>query len=505
VLLYPGPATYPWPGANTAYTTIDPDNPFIRDGAVYAMMPDWALMAAVTNGTSYIQSQAQFFLAPEPREDADAYQKRVSRSLLSPYTLRLIENAAGMVLRRPITITGDDFWKDFASNVDGLGSSINEYARRLLTSALTYGHSAVMVDFPPAEGIVTLADELNAGRRPYFIHIDADQIWGWRQESTLPGSALTQIRLYEIHSIPDGRFSTKQEERIRVIYPGRYELYNKNGLVESGTYSLERLPIVPIYTNRTGMLTSKPPLLDIASINVTHYQRQADLIHALHIAAMPTLILEGWDDDISETSVGVNYAMSMTPGNKAYYVTADSSSFSAQQEELSQLEQQMSTLGVTKLLGQKFVAESADAKRIDQAQANSVLAIISMEVESALQEAFNLAAAYLNRPAPTISLERDFDFYRLLGQDIAVIGDLNDRGALTDRTFLEILKSGEILPDTVDLEAELAEIKKLKADRKKELLNGMLDAGPMGQKGPNTPANAPTNGKAAGAAAKTAN
>jgi hypothetical protein len=250
------------------------------------------------------------------------------------------------------------------------------------------------------------------------------------------------------------------------------------------------------------MLTSKPPLLDIASINVTHYQRQADLIHALHIAAMPTLILEGWDDDISETSVGVNYAMSMTPGNKAYYVTADSSSFSAQQEELSQLEQQMSTLGVTKLLGQKFVAESADAKRIDQAQANSVLAIISMEVESALQEAFNLAAAYLNRPAPTISLERDFDFYRLLGQDIAVIGDLNDRGALTDRTFLEILKSGEILPDTVDLEAELAEIKKLKADRKKELLNGMLDAGPMGQKGPNTPANTPSNGKAPGTAAK---
>jgi hypothetical protein len=92
-----------------------------------------------------------------------------------------------------------------------------------------------------------------------------------------------------------------------------------------------------------------------------------------------------------------------------------------------------------------------------------------------------------------------------LGQDIAVIGDLNDRGALTDRTFLEILKSGEILPDTVDLEAELAEIKKLKADRKKELLNGMLDARPMGQKGPNTPTSAAPNGKAPGTAAKTAN
>ena len=49
----------------------------------------------------------------------------------------------------------------------------------------------------------------------------------------------------------------------------------------------------------------------------------------------------------------------------------------------------MSTLGVTKLFGQKFVAESAEAKRIDQAQSNSVLAIISQELESALNQALH--------------------------------------------------------------------------------------------------------------------
>ena len=158
---------------------------------------------------------------------------------------------------------------------------------------------------------------------------------------------------------------------------------------------------------------------------------------------------------------------------------ADSSSFSAQQEELGQLEAQMSSLGVTKLLGQKFVAESADAKRIDQAQANSVLSIISMELESALQQAYNFAANYVGIEPPTIKLDRDFDFYRLLGQDVAVIGDLNARGAITDKTFLEILKSGEILPDTVDLTKELRETKALKK-KQQELARGMLDSGTVG-------------------------
>ena len=214
------------------------------------------------------------------------------------------------------------------------------------------------------------------------------------------------------------------------------------------------------------MLISSPPLIDIANLNITHYQRQADLIHALHIAAMPILILEGWDES-DNASVGVNYALAMQPGNKAYYVGADSSSFTAQQNEIQALESQMSTLGVTKLLGQKFVAESADAKRIDQAQANSVLAIIAMELESALQQAYDLAARYIGIKPPTIILEKDFDFYRLLGQDIAVLGDLARDGLLTQDAFLKILRQGEIMPDTIDINKELAATQQL-ANEKRE-------------------------------------
>ena len=287
---------------------------------------------------------------------------------------------------------------------------------------------------------------------------------------------------------PKGDFGEKREEQIRVIYPGKYETWNTEGRISSGKYSLDQIPLVPIYSNRTGMLTSNPPLVDIASLNITHYQRQADLIHALHIAAMPILVLEGWDDQPEGTSVGVNYGLSTVPGNKVYYVGADSSSFAAQQEEIAQLEAQMSSLGVTKLLGQKFVAESADAKRIDQAQANSVLSIISMELESALQQAYNFAALYLGRKPPKITLDRDFDFYRLLGQDIAVIGDLNRDGLITDKSFLQILKSGEITARcSRSTNKELRETAKLKEAKKNELLVSQQQSGSVVSPASNQP------------------
>jgi hypothetical protein len=433
------------------------ESPFVRSLDVIAMMPDWAVMAAVTRGTNYLRDLSETYLPQEPREDEDAYQTRVDRSVLSPYTSRLIETAAGAILRKPIHIEGDPYWLDLAQNIDGLGSNINEYARRALVSSLTYGHSAILVDYPAATNVLNLAEERALGRRPYFVHVDAPQIWGWRKEPVT--NRLLQVRIHDYDVRPLNDFGEEQVEEMRVIYPGRYDLYTLgHDVVEfsaTGGYSLTEIPLVPIYSNRRGLLISQPPLLDIANLNITHYQRQADLIHALHIAAMPTLVLEGWDDTTGSATMGVNYAIAMQPGNKAYYVQADATSFDAQMAELESLASQMSTLGVTKLFGQKFVAESAEAKRIDQAQSNSVLSIISQELESALNQAFAFAAQYVGMEPPEITIDRDFDYYRLIGQDVAVLSQLNAAGKISDAMLLEILRRGEVLPDNINIEDEL--------------------------------------------------
>lgn len=433
------------------------ESPFVRSLDTIAMMSDWSVMAAVTRGTNYIRDLSETYLPQEPREDDDAYTTRVNRSVLSPYTSRLIETAAGAILRKPIHVEGDPYWLELIEDIDGLGSSINEYARRALVSSLTYGHSAILVDYPSATGALNLAEERALGRRPYFVHIDAPQIWGWRKE---PGTnRLLQVRIHDYDVRPLNEFGEEQIEQMRVIYPGRYDLYTLGQEVveftATGDYSLSEIPLVPIYSNRRGLLISQPPLLDIANLNITHYQRQADLIHALHIAAMPTLVLEGWDDTTGSATMGVNYAIAMQPGNKAYYVQADATSFDAQMAELESLASQMSTLGVTKLFGQKFVAESAEAKRIDQAQSNSVLSIISQELESALNQAFEYAAQYVGLEPPEITIDRDFDYYRLIGQDISVLTQLNQLGKISDAMLLEVLRRGEILPDNINIEDEV--------------------------------------------------
>jgi len=457
------------------------DNPFSKTRAVLDMTKSWEIMKAVTYGTEYLRDNSEAFLPLEPREDYDAYLSRVNRAVFSPYTQRLVRAATGLILRKPITVVGDPYWTDvFVKDVDGCGSDLDEYARRLLICALTYGHSNTLVDFPAPTGARSLAEERNQNRRPYWIEVDPANIHGWRLDREVNYGKLIQVRIAEQAVVPEGDFGEKVFDQIRVIEPGQYKIFRKKEttkdmytqdesfagnfdspanekdyeLVESGEFSLGEIPLVTVYAGKTDTMTSKPPLLDIAYLNLAHFQRQADLIHSLHVASQPLLVMEGWDDQTKDMAISVNYAMATQPGNKIYYVEPAASAFEAQAAEIQELQLQMATLGISTLSQQKFVAESADARRLDRVDTNSMLSMVSLDLEQKVQKAFNLSADYLGLEPPEIKISRDFDIDRLIGQDITALTSLFDQQVIDREEFRDILVQGEVLPNANEAESD---------------------------------------------------
>ncbi len=458
------------------------DSPFTRTRAVLDMMKGWEIMKAVTEGTDYLRTNSETFLPLEPREDYDAYLARVNRAVFSPFTQRLIRAATGLVLRKPITLTGDPYWTEmFKMDVDGRKSDLDEYARRLLMCSLTYGQSHILVDYPAPSGAVSLAEERQQNRRPYWIEVDPNNLYGWRLDRESNYGNLIQVRLGEKAVLPDGQFGEKVFDQVRVIEPGSYRVFRKKEQieemydvsdgssagrfeagssdkdykqVESGEFSLGEIPLVTIYSGKTDNLVSKPPLLDIAYLNLAHFQRQADLIHSLHVASQPMLVMEGYDDQTKDLAISVNYAMATQPGNKIYYVEPASSAFDAQSAEIKELQMQMATLGISTLSQQKFVAESADARRLDRVDTNSMLAMVSMELEQKLQKAFNLSAEYVGIEPPEVKISRDFDIERLIGQDITALTSLFDQQVIDREEFRDILVQGEVLPSANEVKSE---------------------------------------------------
>ena len=70
---------------------------------------------------------------------------------------------------------------------------------------------------------------------------------------------------------------------------------------------------------------------------------------------------------------------------------------------------------------------------------------------------------------------------------------LGGEGALSDKTYLEILRSGEIIPESVNMNEELAEIQRLSAEKKADAQAQLKIQQETAQQAANPAAGAPKN------------
>ena len=222
----------------------------------------------------------------------------------------------------------------------------------MLISSLLYGHAGCLVDLPSREAAPSLQAERLAGVRPYFTQVDAKQIIGWRFDEGNPLAPVNQVRINEYVSIPFGEFGDKTIRQIRVIEQGKYRVFRReadrnvesNGsgsqgwyVEEEGPISLDVIPLALTYSQKLSDFVSAPPLLSIAHLNISHSQRNADLSHGLHVAAMPVMVLKGFDDAPDPAGLSVNNAILLPPEGDCFMVEPASQSFEAQQAYLTSL------------------------------------------------------------------------------------------------------------------------------------------------------------------------
>jgi len=458
-------------GANREQAAAGND-PSWLSGPYLEMSTAWQPIKVCVGGTQAFRENCAELLPIEPREDEAAWQRRVSHAVLSPFTTRIADQAAGLILRKPIQLEPkeengvvDPYWDEFAQNVDGYGTDLDSYARRIVLSAILFGHSATIVDYPTTEPAPNLAIERQLGLRPYFLQVDAPNILGWRKAGDSPIAPIGQVRINEYVTEDLGLFGDEVVRQIRILEPGKYQLWRRGddgwALYQEGTTSLPVIPMAVTYSNKISELISKPPLLPIANLNILQAQRMADLQHSLHVAALPILVLKGFDDNDSEIGLSANSAILMGVDGAAEYVEPASSAFEAQQAFIGELEHQMQNLGISTLFSQKMGAETAESKSLSRADSDSLLAVVSKDLQASLQNAFDIAAQYAGIEPPSIQVNRDFDLQTLDPQQVTQYLGLWQNGAITHATLLEMLAAGEVLPH-IDVEAEIEAVEQEK-------------------------------------------
>lgn len=435
-----------------------------RSAEVEALAQQWPIAEALLGGTAAMRDAGATYLPKWPNEDTESYNTRLATATLFPALARTVSVMTGKPFSQQIVL-GEDVPPDivgWCDNVDLQGNNLNAFAAPLMDECLAFGLCGILVDHPVIQNARTLADERIAGARPYFAMVRHSQILGCLTALVQGVTVLTQLRLAETKQVPDGPFGVRHEPRVRVLTPGAWAVYMPGVKQEDewqieaeGTTTLEDVPFVPFYGRKVRHMEGVSPLIDLAYLNVKHWQSQSDQDTILHVARVPILAMIGADDQ-SKLTVGASAAINLPLNGDLKFVEHSGAAITAGAESLEKLEAQMVQTGA-ELLIQKAQGQRTATEANNDAEGNkSDLQRLVEGFEDSLDQALQMMADWVGLPqGGHVALFKDFGAGTLTDASAQLVLAMQQGGLITKQTAIKEQQRRGMLDPDIDPEQEL--------------------------------------------------
>lgn len=415
------------------------------------------LIDDLLGGTQRMRDAAERYLFKMELESPSRYRNRLNRSTLYPALKETLSQMTGRVFFKPMVLNDvhHNLVETILPDVDLEGNHFDVFAGRLFYSGLAHGVVFCLVDYTNIGEVKTLAEEKALGARPYLVKIEASDVLGFKTAMLNGKRRLTQFRYREIILEDDGEFGEKAVEQICVYEIGRVRKFRKNdgGYTETERIELKAngkplnfIPIVPFITKPiTHFMLGEPPLLELAHLNVKHWQSQSDQDNILNIARVPILVRKGVEAD-GDMQISGSLVDLPTEGD-LLFVEISGHSIGAGQESLKELESQMRTAGA-KLLDKTVLAMTVEQARDEQGKEISQLRLYANRFEDCLDLILEYLGHWLGIPPEQVgkveisgNIDSDFD----PNQSMDTVLKLQASGTLSlQSTFEEARKRGLI-------------------------------------------------------------
>lgn len=349
-----------------------------------AMAPELDLLADLMGGTTSMRRAGQRWLPRESNESWTAWRARLGRSVLFNGLSRTVQALAGRPFSRPVALAdAAPPLLAMAARLDGDGIALGSFASMLLRALLIDGMVHILVDRP------------QGGGDPYFVLVTAAQLIGARRDA----SGLVDIRIRETQARSRGRFGEDAVDVVRHIDRADWSVWQatRSGWrrQQEGRHEFGLVPLVTLNAAPLGFMRARPPLIDLAWLNLAHWQSASDQRHILHVARVPILFGRALQVADGEIEIGPNrLILADDPAADLRFVEHSGAAIAAGRQDLVDLEDRMAVLGLDMMRRQPGEA-TATGRAIDAAQTHAALNAIVQTLEDGLARAFRMAAGFL--------------------------------------------------------------------------------------------------------------
>ena len=245
------------------------------------MMETLELIHDLMGGTGRMRQAGLKWLPREQAEVWESWHARLHRSILYNSLSRTVHAMAGHALTGDLVFDGtDQRLVQLMQNCDGQGMSLRQLASQLLQLIIRDG------------GVHILIDQDENGGRPYVVVVEAVQMIAETRGGKDHG--YEQVRIKETSFAQVNRFEQQKIEQIRVLEKNKFEIWQDNDnhqweMVKKGPMDIDEVPLVSLRLGVPLQGWVRPPLMDLAWLNLAHWQSSSDQRHILHIARVPIL------------------------------------------------------------------------------------------------------------------------------------------------------------------------------------------------------------------------
>lgn len=448
--------------------SADPSTPSL---AHEKLAPLWAMIKTILAGAKAVRQAGEAFLPKFPAENKDEYARRKESAPWRPE----FEDAVRAISARPFTkevkLVGDASteMKALAEDIDGRGNNLNVFAKVVFEGGVSLGANGILVDFPTMKPNATMAEERAANARPYWVSVCADEIISLQTTKVGAKEIVSHLRIKECEIVRNG-FEEKVVEKIRIFEPGKWEVWHQtdvNGTkvwaIESqGVLTLDEVPFVYYTTaKREGSQYVRPPLLDLADMQVELYRKLSRNEQIYTMAGSPMLTANGMakpgGDAVVELGPGrVLYA----PGGENIqtsweYIQPDAANLKELREDGESTIEDMRRLGMQPMLP-KTGDVTATASGVEAAKAHTAVGTWGNGLKDALEQAFVFTAKWMKSSEKvSVSVHTDFGVTLKGVEEIRELREARKAGDISQETYWEELSRRGVLGPSFDPEEEV--------------------------------------------------
>lgn len=449
-------------------STLIEDRVDLPSSAYDAMDKRWTLPRDLVGGTLAMREAGRTWLPQEPRESIVAYDARLGRSVLYGAYADTLEKIVSKPFSKPVTVTDGlpARLESMEDNIDRNGNDITKFGRDLFLDAVDKGLSHFLVDYPVQSTAPRLDQARMAGINPYFTHVPADSLIGWRSKKGSSGEEiLTQVRIKTIKFEPKGNYGEAPVEYVRVITNEGWELHSRS--LNESKYTVEdsgpnrfpggKIPLVTLYINQTGFMTARPPLENLAWLNLSHWQILSDVRNSLRWASIGMWYGTGLSDEDIEKGFEIGaskFLGSTADGAQFGVIEAKGDAIGIGNDALAAIEARMEVLGLQPFV-RKTGTVTATGRAIDEARTQSNIQSWIRSLENKLEQGYEYSTAWIKEKTSdefSVDVFSEFSISMAAEKDLAILLQmaLNDR--IPNYVFLAEVQRRGTLSDVWNIE-----------------------------------------------------